>query len=282
MRAALITGGTSGIGLAFAQALARRGVALVLVARDADRLGRVADELTATHGVRVDTLVADLADRSAQDAVAARLASDERLDVLVNNAGFSLKTPLVGGDEALLDRGYEVMGRALRVLGGAAGAAFRARGGGTIINVTSLSGMTRQDGYSALKAYGTALTEVLANELTGTGVTVTAVLPGWVRTDFHAAGGVGKSSIPDVLWLDADRVAADALADAARGKVLSVPAKRYRALAFLLGALPPGGVRAVSRALSGHRRRGAASAAPAPSASAAPAASDHDPDRGEP
>lgn len=254
MRAALITGGTSGIGLAFARALASQGVALTLVARDADRLDAVATGLAATHGVPVETLVADLSSREDQARVAARLA-EGGVDVLVNNAGFSLKTPLVGGDDELADRAYEVMGRAPRVLAGAAASAMVPRGRGHIITVASVSALTRQDSYSALKAYALALTEVLDAELTGTGVTVTCVLPGWTRTEFHERGRQGRSAIPGFLWLDPARVAADALRDARAGRLISIPSKRYRVLARVLGVLPGAGVRFISRALSGHRRR---------------------------
>lgn len=253
MRVGLITGGTSGIGLSFARALARDGADLVLVARDKGRLEAVAAELTAAHGVRVEVLDADLADRADQAKVADRLRAGD-VDILVNNAGFSLKTPLVGGDDDLADRAYEVMGRAPRVLAGAAAAVMRERGEGWIINVASVSALTRQDSYSALKAYALALTEVLALELTNTGVQVTAVLPGWTRTEFHARGGSGRKGVPGFLWLDADRVAEVALADARAGRVISIPSKRYKLAAAILQLLPNAAVRAVSRRIKGKTK----------------------------
>ena len=155
MRAALITGGTSGIGLAFARALAREGRPLVLVARDRARLATVAGDLSHAFGVRVDTLAADLSDRADVARVADRLRAGD-IDLLINNAGFSLKTPLVGGDDDLADRAYEAMGRTPRVLASAAAPAMIARGQGSIINVVSVSALTRQDSYSALKAYALA------------------------------------------------------------------------------------------------------------------------------
>ena len=253
MRVGLITGGTSGIGLSLARALARDGADLVLVARDKGRLVAVAAELTAAHGVRVEVLDADLADRADQARVAERLRAGD-VDTLVNNAGFSLKTPLVGGDDDLADRAYEAMGRTPRVLASAAAPAMIARGQGAIINVVSVSALTRQDSYSALKAYALATTEVLANELAGTGVTVTAVLPGWVRTEFHARGGKAKrSKVPGFLWLDPDQVAREALADAGRGVVISVPSVRYKLLAGALRLLPGGLMRAISSVISGRR-----------------------------
>ena len=250
MRVALITGGTSGIGLSFARSLAREGVSLVLVARDLARLEAVASELTAAHGVRVETLAADLTDRADQARVAERLRRGD-VDTLVNNAGFSLKTPLVGGDDALADAAYEVMGRAPRVLAAAAASVMRDRGEGWIINVASVSALTRQDSYSALKAYALALTEVLALELVGSGVNVTAVLPGWTRTEFHQRGGSGRKGVPGFLWLSADRVARDALRDARAGRVISIPSKRYKVAGALLNLLPNSAMRALSRRIKG-------------------------------
>lgn len=253
MRPALITGGTSGIGLAFAHALAREGRPLMLVARDAERLRARCDDLCDTYGVQVDMLRADLSDRADVDRVAACLRSGE-FGMLINNAGFSLKTPLVDGDEALTDRAYEAMGRAPRVLSCAAASGMIERGEGTIITVVSMSALTRQDSYSALKAYTLATTEVLASELAGTGVTVTAVLPGWVRTEFHARSSITKrSKVPASLWLSPGQVAREALADAARGKVISVPSLRYKVIAGGLRVLPGGLMRSISSAISGRR-----------------------------
>ena len=260
MRGALVTGGTSGIGLSFARALAREGRPLVLVARDQTRMDEVAAGLAAEFGVAVECLVADLSDPFQQELVAARLARGD-IATLVNNAGFSLKTPIVGGDSALADSAWQVMGRAPRVLAAAAAAAMLAaapepgESRGQIITIASASALTRQDTYSALKTYALALTEVLAGELHGTGITVTAVLPGWTRTEFHRRGNQGSSSIPDFLWLDPDRVAADALRDVRRRRVISVPSRRYRVLTGVLNILPGGAVRAVSRALGRHRKR---------------------------
>ncbi|MCJ8505220.1 SDR family oxidoreductase [Kocuria flava] len=256
MLTALVTGGTSGIGAAFAEALARRGHALVLVARDGDRLERTAARLRADHGVEVEVLTADLAERGDVDRVAARVADPGRpVDVLVNNAGFSVKTRFTDPDTSAHDRGFEVMCRAVLVLSSAAARAMTARGSGWIVNISSVAGLVRMGSYSAIKAYTTAFTESLAVELAGTGVHVTAVLPGWVRTEFHERAGISGSSIPSFLWLDARRVAEEALEDVARGKVVSIPTRRYRAVAFTMRHLPGGAVRRLSGALSAARQK---------------------------
>ena len=256
MLTALVTGGTSGIGAAFAEALARRGHALVLVARDADRLEQTADRLRAEHRVPVEVLAADLSDRAGVDRVAVRVQDREHpVDVLVNNAGFSVKTRFAEPDTGAHDRAFEVMCRAVLVLSSTAARAMTARGSGWIINVSSIAGLVTMGSYSAIKAYTTAFTEALAVELDGTGVRVTALLPGWVRTEFHERAGIAGSSIPSFMWLSPERVVEEALDDVARGKVLSVPTRRYRLLAFLLRHLPRPAVRRISGLVASARQK---------------------------
>lgn len=254
MHRALITGGTAGIGAAFATAFASRGVPLVLVARDAARLEEFASTLRSQHGVEVETMVADLVDRDAQQRVADRLESDtDPVDVLVNNAGFSVRASLLDEDLSEHDRGFEVMVRAVLKLGGAAGRAMSRRGRGWIINVGSVSALVTQNNYSAIKAWVGNYSESLGVQLAGTGVTVTALMPGWVRTEFHSRAGIKGSSIPDFLWLDAKRLVEECLADVARGKPVSIPSTRWKLIAGVLRGTPRGLVARLSAILS-HRR----------------------------
>jgi short-subunit dehydrogenase len=254
MATALVTGATSGIGAAFARALARRGFDLVLVARDAERLEREAEGYRA-RGRRVEVLPADLAVRSDVERVAARLEDPARpVEVLVNNAGFSVNSPLVDLDVAEHDRAVEVMVRAVLVLSAAAARGMRARGSGNIVNVSSTAGFVAMGAYSAIKAWVTVYTEALAGELHGTGVRVMALAPGWVRTEFHERGGIEASSIPRPMWLDADDLVAAALKDLVRGRVVSIPSVRYATLMFLARHVPRAAIRRASRGLSGRRR----------------------------
>ncbi|MCR4526705.1 SDR family oxidoreductase [Kocuria rhizophila] len=256
MLTALVTGGTSGIGAAFARSLARRGFNLILVARDEDRLARTANDLTDEHGIHVETVGADLAVAEDLARVARRIEDPDRpVDMVVNNAGFSVKTPYADKDFARHEMGFDVMCAAVARLSGAAARAMTARGTGWIVNVSSVSGYVTMGEYSAIKAYATSMTESLAVELHGTGVQVTALLPGWVRTEFHSRAGIAGSSIPDFMWLDADRLAEEALADIARGKVISIPTLRYKVMATTMRHLPRPAVRWVSRQISGIRRR---------------------------
>jgi short-subunit dehydrogenase len=254
MTTALITGGTSGIGAAFARALAARGDDLVLVARNADRLTEMATELKERYAISVETIVADLAVRSDVVGLAERLASIEQpVDLLVSNAGFAVRRKLTEVDTTPHEHAIDVMIRAVLMLGAAAGRAMRQRGTGTIINVSSTAGFMRMGGYSAIKAWVTAYSESLANELHGTGVKVVALCPGWVRTEFHERAEINVSSIPDPLWLDADRLVAACLKDAEAGKVISIPSKRYKVLMTVCEHLPHRALRAVSRKLTSSR-----------------------------
>ena len=189
------------------------------------------------------------------ERVAARLTETARpVEVLVNNAGFSIQGRLLDADVSGQDRAFEVMMRAVLVLSGAAGRSMQDRGSGTIINVSSIAGYITIGAYSAVKAWVTSYTEGLSNELHGTGVRVLALCPGWVRTEFHERGGVRTSSIPSAMWLDADTVVAAAFRDLALRRVISVPTFRYKALTFLLRHGPKSAIRAVSRAISSSRR----------------------------
>ncbi|CAN5163633.1 SDR family NAD(P)-dependent oxidoreductase [soil metagenome] len=254
MATALITGGTSGIGAAFARQLAAQGMDLVLVALDAGRLTAAAAELHAASGIDVETLSADLAERADVARVVARLDDAARpIDLLINNAGFGVHTSLLDSDTAHHEHAFEVMCRAVLVLGGAAGRSMKTRGSGSIINISSLQTYLATGSYAAIKAWVTAYSQSLSVQLRGTGVTVTAVLPGWVRTEWHERAGVRRSSLPGFLWSEPENVARIALRDARRGKVVSIPTVRYRVLGWFARHLPLRTIRWISAGISSSR-----------------------------
>ena len=253
MATALVTGGTSGIGAEFARQLAVRGWDLVLVARDVARLGATADALRG-EGIDVELLPADLADRAAVDTVATRLVDRSRpVDLLVNNAGFGVHHDLTDPDVSVHDVAFDVMCRATLVLSGAAARGMRERGRGHVLNVSSTAGYLTMGSYSTIKAWVTSYSQGLAVELRGTGVGVTALLPGWVRTEFHERAGIRSSSIPNALWLSSEHLVTAALADMDAGKVISMPTLRYKVLLGLLRHAPLSAVRRVSGAIRSSR-----------------------------
>lgn len=247
MTTALVTGGTSGIGLAFARRLAATGHDLVLVARDVARLEQTADDLRLRYGVAVEVLVADLAVRAQVQRVADRVSDvDHPVDLLVNNAGYGLGQRFVGGDVEAEAQMLDVLCRAVLVLSHAGTGAMVARGHGAIVNVSSVAGWTAGGTYAAAKAWVTAFTEGLACELAGTGVTATALCPGYVRT-----GSTAGMRLPELAWLDVDDLVESALDDVRRGRIISVPSLRYTAVASAMRAAP----RPLVRALTGSRPR---------------------------
>lgn len=253
MATALITGGTSGIGAAFARHLAARGYDLVLVARNSDRLATAAARLHADSGINVETIVADLAERADVSRVAARIEDIERpLDMVINNAGFGLHAPLTSADPSRHEHAFDVMCRAVLVLGSAAGRSMRGRGG-TIINISSLQTYLTTGSYASIKAWVTAFSESLSVELRGTGVTVTAVLPGWVRTEWHERAGMRRTSLPGFLWIEPDAVVRAALRDARRGRVISIPTVRYRILGWFARHAPRPAIYWISSKISSGR-----------------------------
>lgn len=238
---ALVTGPTAGIGRAFAEALGSRGHDLVLVARDEQRLDELAEHLRTKHGVEVEVIVADLADRSATARVEARLADPERpVSILVNNAGFGHKQPFtensVEDEQEMLD----VLVTAVMRLSHAAIGPMLERGEGAIVNVSSVAAFLPRGTYSAAKRYVVSFSEWLDVTYRDRGVRCLAVCPGFVKTEFHERMGVGRGSAPSWLWLDADRLVEEALGDLARGKTISVPSKRYKAITALVRYVPTG------------------------------------------
>jgi uncharacterized protein len=229
---ALVTGASAGLGTEFAVQLAGRGYDLVLVARDEARLMALADRLGA-RGTRADVLVADLGDPAARAVVERRLAepaADEApVDLLVNNAGYATAGEFVDTDPAVLAANHEVNVTAVLLLCRAALPGMVGRGRGGVINLSSVAGFLPGRGsvYGAGKAYLTQLSQNLFMSVAGTGVHVMALCPGYTKTEFHARLGQERSG-PGFLWLEPDRVVADALADFGKRRALSVPGRVYK------------------------------------------------------
>jgi short-subunit dehydrogenase len=240
MPTSLITGATAGIGHEFAVQLAARGDDLVLNARDAERLAGVAEELRTTYGVAVEVLPADLADSDQLASVEERLADPGRpIDLLVNNAGFGLKERFLDNDITVEQAQHDVLVRAVLRLSHAALGGMVERGHGGIINVSSVAAFLPRGTYSAAKAWVNSFSEWAHYEYAEAGVTVTALCPGFVKTEFHARLGVDRdASAPRQLWLEPDRLVRDALRDFDKGRAFSIPSKRYKAIVAASRTVP--------------------------------------------
>ena len=257
MTTALITGGTAGIGRAFADKFAALGYDLVLVARNQERLDAAAEELrgrpdadgddaaaptesaapvptASTASIRVETLSADLATAEGRLAVEERLGEKDRpIDILVNNAGFGLNHSFRDGSLEDEERMIDVHIRAVMRLTHAVLPGMVLRGKGSVINVASVAAFLPRGTYSAAKAWVVSFSETVAAELHGTGVRCLAVCPGMTHTEFHDRADVDVAKIPEWMWLDPADVVDTAIEDLRKGVTVSVPGTQYK---LLLGA----------------------------------------------
>ncbi|MFV2117397.1 SDR family NAD(P)-dependent oxidoreductase [Streptomyces sp. Act-28] len=222
---ALVTGATSGIGKAFAERFAADGYDLIIVGRRQERLA----EFAAAHPeVKVRTVTADLSTGEGIDTLA-RLCATEPLDVLVNNAGVSHYMPLadLSADKAAELVGVKVL--APTQLMRAAVGPMQQRGTGTILNVAGMiafsgpadkSVMPRRAVYAGTLAHLVAMTQTLAAEVEGSGVTVAVVCPGVVATEFHSSQGLDMSAVPR---MSADDLVTGALRGLELGETVIAP-----------------------------------------------------------
>ena len=225
----LVTGASAGIGAEIARELARRGLGVTLAARREEKLRELAEELSGEHGVRAETISVDVSDKDARRRMKSEL-EDRGLtvEVLVNNAGYGS-----GGKFIRLDPDSEAEMIRLNVeaviaLTGSFLPEMVERGRGAILNLASLIAFQPvpfQATYGATKAAVLSFSEAIHEELRGTGVTITAVCPGPVRTEFGEQGGFGGADdkIPGFMWLEPDKVAVDAVDGLANGERVVVP-----------------------------------------------------------
>ncbi|WP_067243587.1 SDR family NAD(P)-dependent oxidoreductase [Microbacterium resistens] len=240
MPTALITGASAGLGAEFARQLAARGSDLVLVARSRDDLDAVAAPLRERYGVVVEVLPADLSVPRELARVERRLANAGRpVDLLVNNAGFGLPLQFADNDIADEVRHLRVHVEASMRLMHAALGVMRGRGG-RIVNVASVAGFISRSTYSACKGWLIGFSRWANAEYAEDRVSVTAVCPGFTHTSFHERMGLapGQEGVPRAMWLDARDVVREGLRDAARGRAVSIPSLRYKAIVALARVLP--------------------------------------------
>ena len=234
MAIALITGATAGIGAQYARLLAREGFDLILVARDEKRLSATAKDLSKEFGIKVELLAADLTKPVQLEKVRKRLSDAQKpVDVLINNAGFGINKSFLESDINAEQDLLDVLVTAPMRLTHAVLPVMLKRNSGIIVNVSSVASWIAGGTYSAAKSYLTVLTESLHTELRSTKVKISALCPGFTRTEFHQRGRMKMKGLPNFMWLSAEKVVEKSWRDANAGKVISIPGWQYLILSSI-------------------------------------------------
>ena len=223
---AMVTGATAGIGESFTRVLAREGFSIVLVARDLERMKERAATLESQFNVQTAIVQADLATDDGCAKVEKYL-TENPVEVLINNAGFGINKAFSMSDLNSEQQLLDVLVRTPMRLMHTVIPQMKARSSGSIVNVSSVAGWIAGGTYSAAKSYLTVLSESLHTELSGTGIKISALCPGFTRTEFHERGRMRMNGLPNFMWLSADRVVSQAWKENQNGKVLSVPGWQY-------------------------------------------------------
>jgi short-subunit dehydrogenase len=247
--AALVTGASSGIGAEIARELARRATSTTLWPRRKDRLDAVAAELTTEHSVRAETLGCDLSKATSRGRLPARItALGLEVSVLVNNAGFATNGPFHQSDPGREIDQVRVLVEAPVALCSQFVPAMVRRGSGAVLNVASTAGMQPlpySAGYAAAKAYLLSFSEALHHELKDSGVTVTALAPGPVSTEFWDVAGweVGsgqtvENAVPGLVWVTAEQTARAGVNGLDSGDRVVIPGLPMRAAMLASQRIP--------------------------------------------
>ena len=249
---ALVTGASAGIGLEFCRQLAAGGYDIVAVARRGERLASLAQQLQATHHVRVTTLAIDLGEPGAVSAILAAVAGME-VDLLINNAGYGVPGRYLSSPWPVHERFGRVMIEVVAELTHAVVAGMCLRRRGAIINVASLAGFLPGSAghtlYAASQAWMIRFSESLALECEADGVRVCALCPGFTYSEFHDVTGTREqlTALPAWMWMSAERVVREGLAASVAGRLTYIPGRFNRAIAAVAACLP--------RALAQHLSR---------------------------
>lgn len=234
MKLAVITGPTSGIGLAYAQQLAREGYELLLIGRNEEKLQQLQTKLL----TKSEIYVADLSVHDQIIQTGNHLKTLDQIDILVNNAGFGSALPFTENSlEEELEQ-LEVLVKAVMVLTHAVLPKMKKQNSGIVLNISSVAAWLPTGSYAAAKSYVTAFTEAIAAELKGSKVQVTAVAPGFTKTKFFDRSQMSDDEVPSWLWLTPEQVAKESLKDARSGQLISIPGAQYKAMTTLSRTLP--------------------------------------------
>jgi short-subunit dehydrogenase len=251
---ALVTGATVGIGESFTRLLAEKNYNLVLVARDMSRLQERASQLQSQFNVQTHILQADLSTDAGCTAVEQYIANNQ-IDVLINNAGFGINKAFTMSELKAEQEMFDVLVRTpMRLMHGVL-PGMKQRNKGVVINVSSVAGYIAGGSYSAAKSYLTVISESLHTELADTNIKVSALCPGFTRTEFHQRGRMSMKGLPNFMWLDSDTLVAKAWSDALKGKAVSIPGWQYQILVFVIQSLPRSIIRKVGMNLRAKQRK---------------------------
>ena len=234
MKLAVITGPTSGIGLAYAQELAREGYQLLLVGRNEIKLKQLQLDLNA----KSEIFVADLSVQAEILRVGSHLEGLKQIDLLVNNAGFGSSLPFSQNSLAEEIEQMEILMKAVMVLTHATLPKMIKQNSGIILNISSVAAWVPTGTYAAAKSWVTAFTESISAELKGSKVQVTAVAPGFTKTKFFDRSQMKDDDVPKWLWLTPEQVAKESLKDARSGQLISIPGAQYKAMSTVTRSLP--------------------------------------------
>lgn len=239
MATALITGATAGIGASYTKLLAKQGYDLVLVARDLPRLNKMAKELSKTYKVKVETIKADLTAPNQLIKVEKRLSNKSKpIEVLINNAGFGIKQSFTDSDIKKEQELLDVLVTAPMRLTHSVLPQMLKRDSGVIVNVSSVASWITGGTYSAAKSYLTVFSEYLHTELRGTNIKISALCPGFTRTEFHERGKMRMSGLPNFMWLTSDQVVAKSWRYVNANKVVCIPGWQYLILSTIARTAP--------------------------------------------
>jgi short-subunit dehydrogenase len=241
---ALVTGATAGIGESFTRLLASKGFNIALVARDEARLHERAAGLREKYGVQTFVLPADLATNAGCSSV----------EQYINNAGFGINKAFTASDLSAEQDMFDVLVRTPMRLMHVILPKMKVRNSGTVINVSSVASFIAGGTYSASKSYLTVLSESLHTELLGTDVKISALCPGFTRTEFHQRGRMKMKGLPEFMWLNSDQLVAAAWSDAQAGKAVSVPGWQYKLLVGVISFIPRRFVRKIGMNLRKRQR----------------------------
>ena len=251
---ALVTGATAGIGESFTRLLAENNYNIVLVARDMPRLHERASQLQSQFNVQTHIIQADLSTDAGCAAVEEYITNNQ-IDVLINNAGFGINKAFTMSELKAEQEMFDVLVRTPMRLMHIVLPGMKQRNKGVVINVSSVAGYIAGGSYSAAKTYLTVISESLHTELAGTNIKISALCPGFTRTEFHQRGRMSMKGLPSFMWLNSDRLVAKAWSDALKGKAVSIPGWQYQLLVFVIHSLPRSVIRRVGMNLRAKQRK---------------------------